>query len=475
MHLILAKGEKVDKKKFIGLILAIIFVALGVFITPPDGLSHEGAVSIGILCALLTCWITSCVPMAISCITGMFLLYTLGVGADTEIMGGFMSSIMLFVIAMFAFAAVMQKTNICKRIIGLILKWSGVDGRKIVIGFFIGSFIVSSFMSAIPVCAMFAGLALSLLKDESLTEEQREEYKPLAKALMIAIPSAALFGNIVTPAGNSINAFIMAGYETVTGTPFTFGQWVMFGAPFAIVTGAISLLLLIKMFKVGNLRQESVDRIIEETKSLGKLDSQEIKFLVIFVVMVGFWIAGIFGLTWPSYIDISIICLVLLFLPGIDLLTGKEFIKAVSWDMVFMGGVLMILVSVLQSTGAVTFLVDAALGDVSAWPFIVTLIVMALVPCIVHMAIPVAGAIYGIAFMPLALAAAGAGINPLIPAMMVGIWMNLEFILPTDMIYLITYAHGYYEFKDTIKFGVPTTIITLVLSVIWVPIIMNAF
>lgn len=458
--------EKMSTKKIAGIVLAVICVAACALMTPPEGMSHEGLTALGILIGGVICWITGCLPMGVSCITMLFLAYTLGVGKAADILSGFMSTIVLFVIAMFAFAGVMTKTNLTKRIVGAIMKWAGTDSKKVIIGFFVGAFVVSAFMSAVPVCAMFGGLALSLLKNK---DEIIEEYRPLGRSLMIAIPMASLLGNFVTPAGNSINLLVMGGYTQVTGNEISFAQWCMFGAPIAIVIGIIGLVMILKLFKVEDLSEESLAALKEQTASLGKLDAQEIKFLVIFGAMIVLWFASSFGLKWPGVVDTALIGLILLFVPGINLLTGEEFIKSVNWDVILLTGTLLALGGVIQSTGAITFIVNSLLSDPSAMPFMLVVLMMSLIPCIIHIFVPLAGAIYALTLIPLVTVAVAAGINPLIPMMMVGIWLNWECILPTDTIFMLTYANGFYEFKDTIKIGVPLTIITVLLTLAWVP------
>ena len=299
--------EKLSTKKIVGIVLAVVCIAACTLMTPPEGMSHEGLTALGILIGGVICWITNCLPMGLSCIAMLFLAYTLGVGTSSEILSGFMSTIVLFVIAMFAFAGVMTKTNLTKRIVGAIMKWAGTDSKKVIIGFFVGAFAVSAFMSAVPVCAMFGGLALSLLKNK---DEIIEEYRPLGRSLMIAIPMASLLGNFVTPAGNSINLLVMGGYTQVTGHEISFAQWCMFGAPIAIVIGIIGLVMILKLFKVEDLSEESLAALKEQTASLGKLDAQEIKFLVIFGAMIVLWFASSFGLKWPGVVDTALIGLI---------------------------------------------------------------------------------------------------------------------------------------------------------------------
>jgi sodium-dependent dicarboxylate transporter 2/3/5 len=453
-------------KRVVGIVLAAAIVAITFVVVPPEGLSHEGLTALGILLGGIVLWITAAVPLSISCVAILFLLWTLRVATATEVLSGFMTTVVLFVIAMFAFAGVMSKTNLTKRIVGLIMKWAGTSSKKVVIGFFVGAFVVSSFMSAVPVCAMFGGLALSLLMNG---DEQIPEYRNLGRSLMIAIPIASLLGNIVTPAGNSINLLVISGLEQSAGMSISFLGWMLFGAPLAIIAGIISLILILKMFKVEDLKEESVKKLLDQTSNLGKMDAQEIKFCVIFAAMIILWLCSNF-IPWPGVVDTALIGLIIMFLPGIDLLDGKEFIKSVNWDVVMMTGTLIALGGIVQSTGGVAWMVDSLLGDASMWPFLLLVLAMSLVPCIIHIFVPLAGAIYALSLIPLVSVALAAGISPLIPAMMVAIWMNFECILPTDTIFMLTYANGFYEFKDTIKIGIPLTIIVVLLTVAWVPL-----
>lgn len=59
--------------------------------------------------------------------------------------------------------------------------------------------------------------------------------------------------------------------------------------------------------------------------------------------------------------------------------------------------------------------------------------------------------------------AIGANLNPLCVIMSMSIWAQITYLLPAvDALYLITYSKGYYTIHDVLKFGLPLTIVLII-------------
>jgi sodium-dependent dicarboxylate transporter 2/3/5 len=164
------------------------------------------------------------------------------------------------------------------------------------------------------------------------------------KALMIAIPFAAMIGGIATPAGSSINILALYMLEKYAHLKITFLDWMVFGLPITIVMVPLSSLVLVKLFKPepltgilkGNNERSLADcQVAAAQESNGAVDlssllnmpdtqqgfsMMEKKVLVIVSLMMAFWIAS----TWVPAINITMVAvvgLIVFFLPGIDVLT----------------------------------------------------------------------------------------------------------------------------------------------------------
>ena len=59
--------------------------------------------------------------------------------------------------------------------------------------------------------------------------------------------------------------------------------------------------------------------------------------------------------------------------------------------------------------------------------------------------------------------AIGANLNPLCVIMPMSIWAQITYLLPAvDALYLIIYSKSYYTIPDVLKFGLPLTIVLII-------------
>lgn len=73
---------------------------------------------------------------------------------------------------------------------------AGTDARRVVYVFVLGTGLVSTVISDVPVAAIFMTIALGILRKLELPPGQSN----FGKAIMIGIPVAALVGGVGTPA-----------------------------------------------------------------------------------------------------------------------------------------------------------------------------------------------------------------------------------------------------------------------------------
>ncbi|MEG2533757.1 MAG: anion permease, partial [Gordonibacter sp.] len=99
-------------KRLIGIGLAIVCIAVSMMVPASEALSHQGAVALGILGALVCLWVTAALPLGVTALLVVVLCPVLGVvdGLGKAI-GGFASPALLFIIAVFSMPVIMLKTN----------------------------------------------------------------------------------------------------------------------------------------------------------------------------------------------------------------------------------------------------------------------------------------------------------------------------------------------------------------------------
>lgn len=145
-------------KRLIGIAIAAICIIVSCFIPGSEALSAEGARALGLLLALVALWITSALPLGVTALLIVVLCPVLGVVPNLGgAIGGFASPPLFFIIAVFSLPVIMMKTNWGVRLMNALLKWTGNNTRKLVLGFMIATTIVSMIMSDVP-CRLVHGL-----------------------------------------------------------------------------------------------------------------------------------------------------------------------------------------------------------------------------------------------------------------------------------------------------------------------------
>ncbi len=454
------------KKKWLGLGLGILIMVIAHFLPETAGLTQAGKMAIAILLTGIVLWVTEVMPLAITALLLMVCLPYFDILNWSTTWSKFISSVIFFVIATFAITVALIKTSLATRIAGVLVRWSKGDPKGLVLGFMVGSALLSSVCNNVPTCSLFMSLALSIL----ITDNAIPGKSNLGKCLMIGIPFGTMIGGAMTPAGTSINIMAIGLLEEATGMTISFLDWMLMGIPFAVIMVPISWLSLIMIFKPEAISQKSEDTINNMVISAGRLTSQEKKIIAIIGVMLVAWIAS----TWVPWLDatgIAVMGLIAFFFPGIEVLTWDEFVKGVSWEVILMIGGVQAVAAGIMATGAANWLVDGIMAGAANWSTPMLAGAAASVMTILHAICPVGPAICGMATVPISGLALLAGASPAVLTMIVALGAAITFILPLDCVPLITYSKGYYKMGDMVKAGIVPTFAMILVCAFVLPVL----
>lgn len=452
------------KKNVIGFAFGILILAAFCLSPVPNGLTAAGMRAIGLLFMGITLWITEAMPVSITALLLMILMPSLGIMEIDDIWKSFSSSIIFFIIAAFGVTGAMLKTKIPHRIVSKILDWAQNSSRKVVLGFVAGTAVLSSIISNTAACILFMGLALALLKANG---DPKPGTSALGKCLMIGIPWAAMFGGIGTPIGNVMNIMGMTMLEEATGIRITFPEWMAVGYPILLLMVLFSSWWLCAFFKPEPISTQAIKRVKSTLHENKKWDLLDKKVVILLGAMFICWFAS----SWISVLDttvIAVVGLVIMFLPGVNILTKDEFLEAASWDVVLMVGGVTALVAGILNTGAIDYIVTATLGSVAAWPVVLVVFAVSLLATLLHVVIPSGPAVLALTLIPMLAVADITGISPVVFCMIIVFWSGCEFILPIDFIPLLTFGKGYYSFTDMAKVGIVNDLFMVVLTAVLV-------
>lgn len=426
----------------------------------PSGLSREGLTALAIMVAGLCLWITEVMNMAVTTIIMCCMLTFFKVMTPAEMFKGFGGSVFFFMVGTMAITTALASTTVPTRIAGFILKYSKNSPVKLTLGFALGTAVLSSVMSNIPTCALFASLAIAVLKTNG---NPKPGTSNLGKCLMIAIPAGSVIGGFMTPAGSPTN---IIAYDLLAsmGRPVTFLNWMIIGYPIGIALTILFCLWLCFFYRPEPITEEAMLSAKDMISGNGPLEAREIKCLCVIAVMVLMWVAS----TWLTFLNTTVVALFgtcMLMFPGIDVITWDQYVRDGGWEGTFLVGGVGAMAAAALSTGAASWIISVVLGGASSWsPWAIYLAVSLLICCL-HWLCPSGPAVAGLAVAPIVLLAQKTGASVTALAMITSFWSGVTFLLPTDAVPMFTYQFGYYSIGDMAKQGwVPSLVFAVIVA-----------
>lgn len=450
-----------NKKSIIGIVICVLLIAVFTLLPAPEGMTEPGMSSIGLFLGALALWILEVVPMTVSSLGLIALMPLFGIMSFQSAISNFGVSTALFIMATGGITTIIGKSTLPLRITWMIMKLTRGNSRKMVFYFGIAAAILSGFMSSLATCALFFSFALVLLKANNCEPGKSN----LGRCLMIVLPACCGIGGFLTPAGTPGNIVLMDMMEGM-GIHVTFAQWCVVGIPLGLLATLLFALWLPTVFKPEPIGEASLKAMEQQVAALPALTVKEIKSIIVVAAMIVLWFIG----SWIPYFSTTVVAILgmaVMFLPGMDLLTWKEFSDDCNWNLVFVMGSVSILMVGVTSTGAMDWIAAHLFANIGALPVTVMFIAVAIVICVMRAFIPTTTAVIAL-FVPLLQGIASiTGAN--LPALLFipAFWGPSALLLCyTEPIYLITFGERYYTEGDLLKSGwLPSLIMAVVLGV----------
>lgn len=444
---------------FIVIAAAIVVTAAVAPATP--GLAYEGRMVLAILLAGIILWITESIPLPATALLVLILMPIMGVCSFADAYSNAMGSTVFFLMGTFAFTVALDATSIPSRMAAFVLRWSGTNTNKMLLGFMFATAFLSFFMSDVAACGVFISVGKKLLE---LNHAEKLKSN-MGRAMMIAIPWASYAGGLAVMTGNGCNVVTVGLFESLFGVEMKFVEWSMLGIPFCLIMLFAAWFVLTRVYKPEKISRESIDATMEEVSCMGKLTVPEIKTVAIIALALILWILS----SWISVLDtamVAIIAIVLLSIPGCSTIEFKELVGRMNWGVLLMIMCILSAAHFVVETGAGDWLVAAVVDIIpESWqtPLIV-LVVLSTVGAVIHNVVPVGTAVAGILAYPFGVLAGDFGISMYCILMVVAWQASLSYMLPLDCVPILTYSAGYYKMSDMVKVGWIPTLVLIVLT-----------
>ncbi|MDP8206463.1 MAG: DASS family sodium-coupled anion symporter [Candidatus Electryonea clarkiae] len=446
--------------------------------TSPETIAYNIKIIIALLGMCVVFFATEAIPLpAVALIIGLVQLF-FGTTPPLRIVASYAHDAVWFIAGSLALGATLIKYGLDKRIGMLVMRFSGTNIRRIIIGLLLGTSIPAAFIGEHAVAGMYLPIALALY-----TLTNKEQSCPnLGRLLAITVAFGCMIGGPMSPTGGARNA-IMIGFLTDFGVEVTFLKWLSMGVAYTLIMVVVMSIILPILFKpeVKDLSY-AVSILSKDLEKHGKMTGKQWLVTAIMALVVFLWITdkslvkGVLGFSLGLG-GIAILGTVIYMLLGLT--TWKDYEGGVSWGVVILYAGAISLGAAFKSTGAASWLAEGImsavepLGISSGLPLII-LVVLVGASLTNLMSAGATVAVIGPVILGMA---ESSGTNPLLVGIALAISTSAAFWLvigtPASS---IVYSSGLLTAKDFIRGGSlawPLAVLAILgmIVIYWIPVL----
>ncbi|MGN0292407.1 MAG: SLC13 family permease [Lachnospiraceae bacterium] len=283
-------------KTYLNCVIALaLLLLIMLFLPEGNGLTAEGVRLLAILIPTIYLWITvgtdwvSLLALGALVMTGVM---SNGKNYYADVYAGSMGNfIIITVISCMALSAVLSQTGVITKIANWFITRKACQGHPYTFlsMFILSFFVIGTFMEATAVTIMYINLATEIC--EKLGYKKGDKFYTV---MMCGI----YWGNAVVSAGSPIShvlpLLLIAAAAPALGVTISFGQWLMVGIPFEIISYIILMLIIRFIWKPETDKFSAYD--VEAMKKANPPLSREGKITtIIFILVVVAWLFPQFG------------------------------------------------------------------------------------------------------------------------------------------------------------------------------------
>lgn len=416
---------------------------------------------LGFFACIAFLWMTEALPLSMTALLVPVLAAVMGLGGVKENLASFANPLIFVFFGGFALASALSAQRLDRWLAGELGRMGKGKFLSVAIWLFVGTAVLSMWMSNTATAAMMLPLGLGILSQFKADKaHQGNTY-----FLLLGLAYSASIGGLGTKVGSPPNGL------AADQLGINFSEWMAFGIPAVAVLLPAMIALLWLILKPVNLTIEATEEIDEPKFTFTKIRWVTI---IIFGAAALAWMLG--GILEPllgiDEMDAWVALAAAIALVVCKVVGWKEIQEGTDWGVLFLFGGGLALSSILGSSGASLFMARLLGATLEAWPlwaiiaaivcFVIFLTELSsntasaalLVPIFFTMAIELELPATQL-ILPLALAAScafmlpvgtppnaivyGSGKVPQRTMMKTGVWLNLIFIVLITLLSLLLF------------------------------------
>ncbi len=314
--------EQIDATRLVDASAKKAFGAIG-----PEAFIRSNYLMLAIFAAAIILWLTEAIPNYLTSLILIIGLVLSGVLSEKEAYAQLGHPVMWLNIMSFVLASMLVKTGVAKRFALWFILRFGKNASRIFLSFIVINLVLSAFISAttakaailLPIFMVIAAI-YGARSGEGKTNFGRSIV--LQNLLNINIGAGAF----VTGSGANLLAAALIG-GAIGGSVF-FSDWMQAMLPFVAGLMLIGYILAVKAFfplEPGERApriEGGMERLRRELRLMGKLDAQEVKAIIIFALILGFWATD--RLHGVSATAVAFVGAIVALLPGVGIVKWND-------------------------------------------------------------------------------------------------------------------------------------------------------
>ncbi|MEP2447601.1 MAG: DASS family sodium-coupled anion symporter [Balneola sp.] len=428
---------------------------------------------IGVVFWMLSWWITSVVPIAVTALLPIILFPMLGILELRETTINYANPVIYLFFGGFVLGLAIEKWGLHRRIALNIMKLAGDKPSRVILGCMLATSLLSMWISNTATTVMMLPIGMSVVALLGDKFENQKSGKNFALTLMLGIAFAANIGGITTLIGTPPNLVLASIVQDSGLEPLNFSDWLFFAFPLVVILFSSVYLINTKVvFPVKIKKLEGIGELL--SKELERIGSMKVSERRVLIIMLGTALLWIFRsqLTQIEFLAnlndtiIAIFATVILFIwpsehKGKALLDWND-TKKLPWDILLLFGGGISLAKGLEVTNIVGLLGEWISGTIAPNPLLVILVVCAFAVFLTEVMSNVA---LVAVFIPVSFVIAQSfGLNELQLAIPLTIGASCAFMFPISTPpNAIVYSSGYIKMNEMARTGIFLNITCIVL------------
>ncbi len=251
-------------------------------------LGHTQAAMAGTVAWMAVWWISEAVPLAVTSLLPIVLFPLCGITDVSKVAAFYGKDVIFLFLGGFLLALGIERSGLHKRLALHIVRRVGTSPSRLILGSLLATGLLSMWINSTAAVLVMLPIGMSLLS-------AAPGHARLGAALTLAVGYGATIGGMATPVGTPPNLVFMAQWKEYfpDHAPIGFGQWMLFGVPYATLFMLLTWLLMTRvLFPMPG--KASVDRSVlrDQIKELGPATRDEWLSATVFALTAALWMTG---------------------------------------------------------------------------------------------------------------------------------------------------------------------------------------